>query len=48
MTTLLAKTPSLVRATFAGFSPQKADADTSTGAAKMSNNRQNVTWVEVC
>lgn len=43
--TVLAKVPSLVYATIA--SP-KAGSGPYTATSNMSNNRQNVTWVEVC
>lgn len=46
--TLLAKALSPVRATIAGFTSQKSGtADNTQPTANMSNNRQNVTWVEV-
>jgi len=44
--TLLAKALSPVRATIAGLTPHKSDTAPNTGTGNMSNNRQNVTWVE--
>lgn len=42
------RAPLLDPATIAGLAPLKSDIGTTRGSGKMSNNRQNVTWVEVC